>query len=330
MGTSNGKPEVEELVRRCEAVGWQVSKTAAGHWKVDTRKGIFTISSTPGNTRSVMNSLADARRRGLEELEAKLVRNDDRNRLRKIQADREANDAKLARMTEKVRTFSRTGQVEFREPISADPTVDLGFGHVNGIAIVAIAPALIKTPVMDDAAPLADAEELLLANEAIVYRCRKKGPWGSNDDVLPGQFCNSVFSAARSLQAHISFHARRAARDSMSALSAADQEKERKVEEVVKTASAVEVSAAVIAAPSPTTDELKRMLTESLTSLVAAIDKIGASSIEARNVLLKLVDQVQALKPEVVVQEPDPELVAKAAQFDQLAATLGNLIKPVR
>ena len=328
---SNGKSAVQDLIARCEAVGWTVVKTNSNHYKVDTRKGTFTLPCTPSSDVSVRNSVAEALRHGLEDLEAKLQLRDDKQRLRRIADDRAANDARMARLEAKVRQFSRTGSVDVdTEKLTSDPTKDIGLGLVNGIAIVAIAPAMVKTPIMSEPRPLTDAEELLLANEAIVYRCRRVGPWGTGANLKPDELCRATFSTPNSLRTHIRFHTTRAKSDA-TALPPIDQVKEKETErsEVPKTTTAP----AAIAAPAETvttTDELKAGLTIALTDLVTKVDRIGAETIDARNEIIKIVDLVRSLKPEIIVQEPDPELVAKAAQFDALATTLGSLINPAK
>lgn len=311
MGT-NGKTEASELVARCQAVGWQVVKTTAGHWRVDTRKGAFTVASTPSDTRSVKNSLAEARRYGLYDLEAKLVRSTEKDRQKKLEADRAANDAKLT----KIQETNGSTAVTFTSPIAVTSEA---LGFVNGVAIVAIAPAMIKTPVMSKPAPLAHGEELLLADGSVVYRCARYGPYIKNradGEVDMTKLCHQIFNSVIGLRTHIGAHTSRTLKD-------AAFESERAQENVIKTTT----PATEVAKVTATTDQLKVKLTRGLTSLVQAIDKIGAGSIEARNAALKLVELVQDLKTEVVVQEPDPELVAKARQFDALAATLGALIK---
>jgi hypothetical protein len=323
---STGKSEVDDLIQRCHAVGWQVTKTTSGHWKVDTHKGIFTIPSTPSSSRSMANTLADAKRRGLNDLEAKLSGRDDRDRQRRLASDRAANDAKLERIQVKIAAIqdkAGVGAVNAKMP-NDDPTVDVGLGKVNGIAIVAIAPAMVKTPLMTKPGPFAGGEELLLATGSVVFRCRKKGSWGKFNHTPADQVCDSVFTSSKGLLTHIGYHTIRTMRDADNAA----HENEKETDDVSKQTELTATAAA--AAANGSTDALKSLLTESLTALVAAIDKIGASTIEARNAGLQLIQLVQELKPEIIVQEPDPELVAKAKQFDALAATLGSLINTTR
>lgn len=300
MGT-NGKSEATDLVKRCEAVGWQVVRGGSGHFKVDTRKGTFMIPSTPGDVRSAKNALAEARRYGLDKLESAIQEREDRERLSRLKADREANDAKLAKI-------QVANDVPSAEVSTTTPSADLG--SVDGVAIAAIAPAMFKSPIMAKPSPLAGAEELLLVNDDVVYRCLRTGS-SARDGVTPAdQVCHQVFSSVNSVKAHINQHAQRL------------NEKENEI----KMKTTATVKSKPVEAATATTEQLKIQLTTGLTSLLNAIEQIGASSVEARNALLKLIEQVQDLKAEVT--EPDPELVAKARQFDALAATLGSLINP--
>lgn len=298
----NAKAESNELVKRCEAVGWQVAYTGAGHYKIDTRKGTFTIPSTPGDSRSTKNSLADAKRFGLEDLEEKLAGRLERERLAKIATDRAANDAKLV----KIQAANGSSATTPATPVVLiDTAVDVGHGLINGIAIADVSPATFKPPRGLKRAPLAHAEELLLADDTVIYRCKV---------VIEGQLCHQTFPSGNSMQVHISRHTR----------AQRDEEKVKTV--IVENQPKVPT---VTTSVTGATDQLKVELTRGLTSLVQSIDKIGASTIEARNALLALVDVVQDLKPEIIVQDPDPALVAKAKQFDALAETLGSLIKPL-
>lgn len=297
MGT-NGKTEATDLVKRCEAVGWQVVRGGSGHFKVDTRKGTFMIPSTPGDVRSAKNALAEARRYGLDRLEAAIQEREDRERLSRLKDDRDANDAKLAKI-------QVANDVASAEVSSTTTTSSADLGSVDGVAIAAIAPAKYKTPRGHKLAVLTDGEELLLVNDEVLYRCLR--------EIKPGERCHLTFPSGNSLQVHISRHTR-------------NVESEEKVRTVVVENQPVVAAIVGKRTSTESTEQLKIQLTAGMTALLNAIERIGASSVEVRNALLKMIEQVQHLKVEVT--EPDPELVAKARQFDALAATLGSLINP--
>lgn len=305
---------MNELVERCVAVGWPVVKSGNSHWKVDTRNGILTIPSTPSSDTSVKNTLAQAKRFGLDVLEARMGLKQEKQRIARIAFDRQQNDAKI----DAINSTNGNGETRVTSEDSDDITRDRGHGHVAGVAIVETAPAMVKTNVMSKPAPLRDAEELLLANDTVVYRCLRTDPYGSllAPSNTGGKPCHLTFPSSYSVRQHIGTHSRLANRMS------------KKEEEDVKAAVSAPVAVrATTETHDGTLEQFKTELLASVQALLCTIEKIGASSIEARNVLLRLADVTQLLKTEIVVQEPDPDLVAKAEAFDALSATLKGLIK---
>lgn len=193
--------------QRCEAVGWTVEQASgSSHYKVRDAKGklLLTYSNTPGDRRSMLNVLSQAKRAGLEDLEKLVKLRDERDRLERIEKDREAN---AARTTELEATLERA--VLFQPPPSnLDLTKSqVNLGQVDGVAIVAVAPAKVKTPAMATAMPLADGEELLLADDRVVYRCTKPAATPRRPE-LTG-VCHRTYENVNSLLTHIGYHTRK-------------------------------------------------------------------------------------------------------------------------
>ena len=76
---------------RCQDVGWSVEATSSNHCKVRDARGklLLTISTTPGDKRAMMNALSQAKRAGLEQLEQQVKLRRERDRLARIEADRQ-------------------------------------------------------------------------------------------------------------------------------------------------------------------------------------------------------------------------------------------------
>lgn len=182
---------VQNFRSRLENVGWTVEQTKSNHFKVTDANGkmILNFSGTPGDTRSMMNALSQAKRAGLLQLETQVKLQREKERLERIQADRKA------------------GYVEPPPQVDFQPPMAPAFGFVNGVEIAAIAPAMVKSPVMDKPGPLAGAEELLLVNNQVLYRCAKPAADSRHPDAEG--VCHRVFPSAESLRAHIIFHNRK-------------------------------------------------------------------------------------------------------------------------
>jgi hypothetical protein len=312
----------KELVARCEAVGWQVIYSGAGHYKVDTNRGILVIPSTPSG-RSMANAVSTAINKfGLADLERKLAETTESDRLSRILADRASNDARLV----------RAGGVD--NPFLPDDEVDTDhgpdLGSVDGVRIVAVAQPMIKTPVMAKPAPIKLGDELLLADGRVLYRCNVVGgAWRADPKADPNLPCHQTFSKPRSLMTHIAFHSQTP--EGIHALRSRPNRVNRtRGEEIVtKTDDAIKKIAAAYHGKNDDlgADAARELIITTVEELTNSIAAIGGQMVDVRNTLVKLTDMIRDLKPEVVVADPDPELVAKAARFDALSATLKNLMQ---
>lgn len=296
---ANGKKEAQELVKRCEAVGWQVVRSGSDHFKVDTRRGTFVIPGTPDDYRSMRNSLADAKRFGLEDLEAKLLAQTEKARLERIVADRAANDAKMAKIR-----GAYDAKNPFTPPKEPDDTVDTdtNLGEVNGVRIAAVAPVRYVHPRSGtgNLSTLRNGEELLLVDDRVVFRCVNTLP--------DGKPCHATFDNALSLLGHSRRH---------------PTEKENETVAVKPTPADAAKAAASSNGQAPSSMATTReLLVTTIEELAGSIFEIGGKLIETRNSLIKMADQVKQLKPEVVQVEPDPEILAKAAKYDAMRGLL--------
>lgn len=297
------------FVKRCEAVGWSVERTNSNHFKVKNAKGkfLFVFPTTPGDVRSMQNTLSDAKRHGLLELEhnAKLLA--ERDRLERIQRDREASEAVEAEAAlERIETALSSKR-------SDSETADLG--TVDGVAIAAIAPALFKSPVMAAPAPFGGAEELLLVDDRIVFRCVKPARTPYRD--VEG-LCHKTYDNMNSLMAHIRYHGRAPWKkevDSSAPATATATEQETK--SVTKTATKTATK---------TTNPTVQMQ-DGRRSDVAALDHAIS---QAQTSIQKVADGLTALVVEfgtirdAVRKLPvaDEEIMDKARRFDALRGML--------
>lgn len=319
---ADARAEANALVKRCEAVGWTVVRSGNDHWKVDTKRGTFSFASTPSSARSMRNAYAEAKRFGLDGLEVKLAKLRDVQRQVRIEEDRTANDAKIARV------LAANGHSEPDDVVDSD--VHLGF--VDDVRIVAIAPALVQTPVMARPSPLRDAEELLLADGRICYRCAKLGTWKNDGSKRPDELCHAVFDSAQSLRNHIGYHSMTL--EQITKIRSVPTKANRRQPSPMQTQALGKIAESyresetetVTVIKPPTTlnhGETQELIVNMLEELSGAIFEIGGKLIDVRNQHVKIVELVKKIQPEVVevrVVETvnDPELVAKAAKFDAL------------
>jgi hypothetical protein len=331
---SDYRREAEALVKRCEAVGWQVVKTGKNYYKVDTRHGIFTIPSTPSSANSVRNTTNLANKHGLENLERKLAERDERDRLQRIADDRSANDARL----ERAAAVNGAAEVATTVIEPAPSTVDDGpnLGDVDGVRIVAIAPACVQTPVMLRPAPLDGGEELLLADDRVVYRCVRIGSYRVVDNGVVDQTkpCHQIFPTAHGLMVHIGRHTlqrrrrEEAAATVLNKIADAYRKPDADAEAPIPTAESTSVEPSNF-------DATRELLLARIEELSGTVFDIGGKLIDVRNTLIGVVDVIRDLEPEVrevrveveVEGKPDPELVAKAAKFDALSETMKGLFQ---
>lgn len=320
------RAEAKELVKRCEAVGWTVVISGRDHWKVDTKKGVFTFASTPSSYRSMKNAYAEANRYGLERLEIRLAELRAAERQVRLEEDRSANDARLARI------IAVTGASRTEPDDAVDSDQHLGF--VDGVRIVAVAPALIKTPIMPKPAPLRDGEELLLADGRICYRCTKLGTWRYDDVKKPTELCHAIFDAVNSLRNHIGYHSMTP--EQITRVRSIPNRKNRQPSpaqhaalEKIAVAYNRESETETVSKPSTPAPaelnigEVQALIITMVEDLSAAIFDVGGKLIDVRNAHIKVVELVRKIQPEVVevrVEVPvtDPELAEKARKFDAL------------
>lgn len=271
---------------RCEDVGWRVKMSGTSHHKVFDSEGklLLTFSGTPGDKRGMMNALAQAKRCGLETLEAQVKLARERDRLQKIEDDRVANELKLAGIKEQF------------EAQSDDSPVNPGLGEVNGIFIVAVAPAMMKTPIMKEPRPLSFASELMLSNHDVVYRCERPAATGTKPD-LEG-ICHRTFESVHSLRVHMSAH------------------KQNPNKHLARSLEDTKPMATTEPNVSPNGVSPASKLAARLS---AALDTVG--------LLAQGLDSVKAELTEIQsdlgrIEIADPEVLKKAAQFDNLKAML--------
>lgn len=174
-----------DLVKRCEAVGWAAHKRKS-HWRVVLPDGLgsLTIPTTPSDARSRKNTLADARRLGLERLEAARAEAAERARRARIEADRASAEAACAQYEN-----PETGQ----ETTTMTDTNRLG--TAEGTPIAAVEAAYYDHPrAKPGTAParLKGGEHLLLEDGREVWRCAKR----------PDE-CRKTFASGRALAGHM-------------------------------------------------------------------------------------------------------------------------------
>lgn len=214
MGNINGWQD--NFTKRCEAVGWIVKRTQSNHFKVTDAKGnfLFTFPSSPGDVRAMKNTLADAKRLGLLDLEARAKLVAERERLERIERDR-ASVPQFIEPVVAVKPDSATSDSTAMETAE--------YGDVDGVKIVAIAPAMFKTPVMPQAVPLVGGQEIMLSDGRVLFRCLNDAQSSLSGGRLDGT-CHRVFDRVKSLHVHVGFHARKRA-----AAAAAELEREDNV-----------------------------------------------------------------------------------------------------
>lgn len=289
---------------RCEAVGWTVEKSTSNHYKVKDRHGsiLFTFPSTPSDKRALLNVIGDAKRAGLEDLEKKNKLRAERDRLQRIEDDRAANAAALERADQR----------------SGDGAANAeNLGDVDGVAIVSIAPAKFKTPIMPKSEPLADAEELLLADERIVYRCAKPAATPRAPE-LRGS-CLRTFDSVGSLKSHISFHTRTKMSVTPRQRAKLEREEAERVKNSATSAVAEPAGVEPIVEPivEPTGNELT--VAQLTARLVDAADSVRGLLVSVENLAH---DLSLVLNDIPKLHDVDPTIVEKAKRFDALRGML--------
>lgn len=205
----------KELAARCEAVGWVVRMSKSGHYRVWTAGGTgtsFTVPATPGDTRSMKNSLGQARRLGLERLEAEQANGREKQRKARIAKDRgRVGEALLAAVARRKEDDNDKDKEDGDKVASKEVAAQKGaLGYVDGLAIVERAQAYVRSPapaMKGQKVQLHDASELLLEDGSVVYRCEKYGSW--KGDIPDDQPCHATFDSSESVRIHITFHTRK-------------------------------------------------------------------------------------------------------------------------
>lgn len=282
---------VQNFRSRLEDVGWNVEQTKSNHFKVTDPNGkmLLNFSGTPGDNRAMMNALSQAKRAGLLQLETQVKLRREKERLERIQEDRKAG-------------YVESPKVDFPPPMAPN------LGVVNGVDIAAIAPAMIKSPLMDKAAPLAGAEELLLVNNQVLYRCAK--PAADSRHPEAEGVCHRVFPSAESLRAHITFHNR----------------KPKKEEE----SQPVKDTATPTASARPTPRALRK--TASSVNGTSPAATLSSKVLDLSNTVSKLAAGLQDVVIELStikhdlehLQVADPETIEKAAAFDTIRSVFNK------
>lgn len=284
------------FTKRCESVGWSVERTQSNHYKVRDANGkfLFVFPTTPGDQRSMRNTIAEAKRHGLEDLESRAKLRAERDRLERIEADRAAvaqvenaeADAALARITELI-----PDQLE---------TID--YGDVDGVKIVARAPAMHKTPVMSEAKPMNGGEELLLDDHRVVFRCTKPAAMPHRPE-LEG-VCHKIFDTVGGLKIHITYHSRTTVPTPPSTPSSTPEEIEPKMTTTIQRKSA-------------STPAAKHPVEQIAARVTALTDEVGNMITTLQNVSLEFSSIIHDLSR---LQIADEEIVAKAKRFDAMRA----------
>lgn len=189
MGSKKGWPR--ELADRCNAVGWPAELVSSGHWKAKLPDGsVMTWAESPSDRNAYKNAMRVARTKGLDQLELELRLQREKERLERIQADREQNGVPEHLM--------EPPQPNLKEEIEM---ANLGYIEVGGtrIGIAEQGPARYQPSRGGDLRLIEDARELLLVDGSVYFQCLK--PTGAFRDG-EAEICNRAFPSARSLPTH--------------------------------------------------------------------------------------------------------------------------------
>lgn len=276
--------------RRCENVGWTVTRTNSSHFKVhDGERFLFTYSGTASDRRALLNVLSLAKRAGIEQLETQVKLRNERDRLARIERDRAS-----------VPVIFKEPEMA-AEPKPSDDQPDLG--SVDGVAIVAVAQAMFQTPVMPSPGPLSDAQELLLADESVVFRCVKPAATLPATSGREG-ICHRTFKSVNSVQAHIRFHSHKSEKEVPPVTPAV---KPNKV-----TVRSKSTKSEVAAESTQTTRSDVEKLAERVTD---TSDRVGKLITGLQDIILEMSSINHDLAK---LQVADAETIDKANQFDAL------------
>lgn len=296
--------------RRCDYVGWVTDlSTGSNHYKVYDAKGkyLFTYAKTAGDRRAMLNTLSEAKRHGLEILEQQEKLRRERDRLVRIEKDRETNGFVVADVQS---ANTATSEREKDIPVA---TIANHYAE-NRDAVLGVKVLIRQTAHLTginyatqqlDSRPYPDIDELQLENETVVYQCASR--YDSS--------CLFTAAKSQSIRAHLRAHAPRAQARALAAKLAEAEAELQAQKAKTKTNVAqngdlrdpTDTDHAVIDRIKKTADSLAHELEElsrgmqfvgkSLTQLSADLDRI----------------------PTV-----DPKLIDKARAFDDLQAILGR------
>lgn len=154
---SSKKLQFQQLMERCEAVGWPVRRTGGGHFFIRAPNGAAeSFPSTPdaGRGRGFRNAEAWCKRNGLLEAEANLSKKKDKNRMKRI----EQSSNKIADIA------TVRGNIDEVQSNNKD--------FINGVKIIERSQAKIETPITGGkAVPFKNISEVLLEDGSVVYQC---------------------------------------------------------------------------------------------------------------------------------------------------------------
>jgi hypothetical protein len=295
---------VRNFKARCEDVGWRVDMSGSSHYKVYDRsdKLILTFAGSPGDRRAMLNALSSAKRAGLEDLEKSIKLRRERDRLQRIENDRAANEVKLTEVSVKLAGIREKFDAQGDDEVDSDVPGKLGF--IDGVAIAAIAPAMIKTPVMKQAAPLNGGSEVMLTDGTVLWRCDRPAATGTKMDIEGD--CHRTFASVTSLRVHMGSHTRAADKNVVAAV---DQSVARETNPM-----------STEPKMSPNGVSPNAQLTARLNSALETVDLMARSLTAVKTELTAIQSDLSKL------QVTDDDTLAKAAKFDTLSGNLRALL----
>lgn len=310
---TNGRTWPLRLKERCEAVGWIVTMSRSGHYKVRTKRGKgFSFPSTPGDRRSELNAIAEAKRHGLERMEASLARTSERDRQERIRRDRTSVGAALVDAAVANEDENEEGSMEKEVAQKAG-----ALGYVDGVAIAERAPAMHQTPLTHGkSVPLVDGEELLLADGTVVYRCAK--PAATVMDRKAKGICHRTFDSASSLKAHISYHSRTTLPVTPAQRRKIERESTR--ERVAKVAKAAAKKAPAKAAQSSLEEP---GIVARIVELTNRVNRLSGDVDQANKELDEVAAELATIAQELPDAVADEETLDKARRYEELRKLMG-------
>lgn len=328
---------------RCDYVGWVTELSANGHYKVfdGNSKFLFTYSKTAGDRRAMLNTLADAKRSGLEHLETQEKLRRERERLVRIEKDRETNGFVVSDVTTTAdihRESENENEVQVKtksqiENHYADDR-DTVLGHKVLIRQKASLPTRdIRTGACTNH-PYPDIDELQLEDETLVYQCASR-----RDET-----CLFTSAKPESIRAHLRAHSPRAEaaklaaeleearRDAANAQQLLDERIRRKSEGSKRGAETrrrtLQAISAAYSGQEPDDAAKSSVENPEISRIRQTADALGREVDELSRGLqhvAKSLAQISNDLDRIPVPEPvDPVLLEKARAFEDLQAILGR------